>query len=615
MMLAKARDRLAFVADIRVGLVLVLALGMGSEFVSGSSVQLWSFVLINVLIAQSINLLTGVAGQISLGHAAFLGIGAYTSALLMKTWGVPLPLSLVAGTLLSAASGWLLSFAAGRVREFYLAMMTLGFGMIFYELIREWNGVTGGVAGLSGVPAPSLKTLDFFGIAMGPAAYFQFMLAVTAVVMWQLRNLLTSPYGRAFFAIHASEVAAGSIGVARVGTKREAYTLSAALTGLAGGFYAHLVGYLGPESFGLHRSVEALVMAVVGGLGSLSGPILGAILFTYLPEKLQFFADWQFMVYGLLLMVSFVLLPKGLAGLLLPRSRYIKVSAQADAKKLASDRSGIAGKTAAGTSAVPGAAPLLVAKDIALSFLGLRALDGVTLEIRAGQIIGLVGPNGSGKSTLVNVISGIYHPNAGIVTFEGKPITGLHDHEVARLGVLRTFQDPRLVPAFTVRENVLLGMHRLYRQGRVAAALNLPSAQREEAEMLVRVTEALTLAGLTALADMPVKDLPYGDQRMVELSRVLVADPRVVLLDEPAAGLSEGELVRLADVIRALKGRGVSVVLIEHHMDFLDDLVDDVVVLDAGRMIYHGGMEGMYRNPAVIAAYLGTEGRPEVPHA
>lgn len=615
MMLTKVRNRIAFIADPRVVLVLVLALGIGSEFASGSTVQLWSFVLINVLIAQSINLLTGIAGQISLGHAAFLGIGAYTSALLMKTWGVPLPVALVAATLLSAAAGWLLSFAAGRVREFYLAMMTLGFGMIFYELIREWTAVTGGVAGLSGVPAPSLKTLSLNGFAMGPVAYFQFMLAVTAVVMWQLGNFQTSTYGRAFFAIHASEVAAGSIGVARVGTKREAYTISAALTGLAGGFYAHLVGYLGPESFGLHRSVEALVMAVVGGLGSLSGPVLGAIVFTYLPEKLQVFADWQFMVYGLLLMVSFVLLPKGLAGLLLPRSRYIKVSAQAGAEKLASHRSGVESKTAAGASTASGTAPLLVAKDIGLSFLGLRALDGVTLEIRPGQIIGLVGPNGSGKSTLVNVISGIYRPNAGVVTFEGKPITGLHDHEVARLGVLRTFQDPRLVPTFTVRENVLMGMHRLYRQGRVAAALNLPSAQREEAEMLARVNEALALAGLTGLADMPVKDLPYGDQRMTELSRVLVADPRVVLLDEPAAGLSEGELVRLADVIRVLKGRGVSVVLIEHHMDFLDDLVDDVVVLEGGKMIYRGGMESMYRNPAVIAAYLGTEGRPEVAHA
>lgn len=615
MMLVEVRVRLAFVADPRVGLVLVLALGIGSEFASGSSVQLWSFVLINVLIAQSINLLTGVAGQISLGHAAFLGIGAYTSALLMRTWGVPLPVALVAATLLSAAAGWLLSFAAGRVREFYLAMMTLGFGMIFYELIREWSAVTGGVAGLSGVPAPSLKTLSLNGFVVSPVGYFQFMLGVTAIIMWQLRNFLTSTYGRAFFAIHASEVAAGSIGVARVGTKREAYTISAALTGLAGGFYAHLVGYLGPESFGLQRSVEALVMAVVGGLGSLSGPVLGAIVFTYLPEKLQFFADWQFMVYGLLLMVSFVLLPKGLAGLLLPPSRCIKGSAQAVANKLASHSSGITGETAAGTNAVVGTAPLLVAKDIGLNFLGLRALDGVTLEIRSGQIIGLVGPNGSGKSSLVNVISGIYRPNAGIVTFEGKPITGLHDHEVAKLGVLRTFQDPRLVPTFTVRENVLLGMHRLYRQGRVAAALNLPSAHREEADMLARVTEALALAGLTGLADMPVKDLPYGDQRMTELSRVLVADPRVVLLDEPAAGLSEGELVRLADVIRVLKARGVAVVLIEHHMDFLDDLVDDVVVLDAGKMIYHGGMEGMYRNPAVIAAYLGTAGRPEVTHA
>lgn len=619
-MLTSLREKLAFLANPQVAFLLVLALGVGAEFASESTVQLWSFVLINVLIAQSINLLTGVAGQISLGHAAFLGIGAYVSALLLKTWGVPLPLAIVAATLLSAAMGWLLSFAAGRVREFYLAMMTLGFGMIFYELIREWTGVTGGVAGLSGVPAPSLKTLKFLGIAIGPVAYFQFMLAVTAVVIWQLRNLLTSPYGRAFFAIHASEVAAGSIGVARVATKREAYTLSAALTGLAGGFYAHLVGYLGPESFGLHRSVEALVMAVVGGLGNLSGPVLGAIVFTYMPEKLQFFADWQFMVYGLLLMFSFVLLPKGLAGLLLPRANYIKLSAQA-AARLSSAKGAVVsspGETVAlgktDRTALAGA-PLLVAKDIELSFLGLRALDGVTLEIHPGQIIGLVGPNGSGKSTLVNVISGIYQPNRGTVTFEGRTISGQYDHEVAKLGVLRTFQDPRLVQSFTVRENVLLGMHRLYRQGRVAAAFNLPSAHREEAQMLARVNEALELTGLTALADMPVKDLPYGDQRMTELSRVLVADPRIVLLDEPAAGLSEGELVRLADVIRVLKEQAVSVVLIEHHMDFLDDLVDQVIVLESGKKIYSGDMEGMYRNPAVVAAYLGKAGRPEVAHA
>ena len=184
-----------------------------------------------------------------LGHAAFLGLGAYSSALLMKVVFVPWPLAVCAGMLLSALFGWLLSFAAGRVKEFYLAMMTLGFGMIFYEMIREWTGMTGGVAGLSGIPSPSLKSLKIFGVYINPATYFQILLVVTAFVLWQLKNFLASTYGRAFFAIQASEIAAGSIGVARTGTKREAYTLSAAITGLAGGFYAHLVAYLGPESF------------------------------------------------------------------------------------------------------------------------------------------------------------------------------------------------------------------------------------------------------------------------------------------------------------------------------------------------------------------------------
>jgi branched-chain amino acid transport system permease protein len=606
------KAKLAFIGHPIFGLALVVALGIGAEFASGSTVQIWSFVLVNVLIAQSINVLTGVAGQVSLGHAAFLGIGAYASALLARKFGVPVPIGLVCATLLSAASGWLLSFAAGRVREFYLAMMTLGFGMIFYEMIREWTGVTGGVAGLSGVPSPALKTLKFFGHSVGAVGYFQFVLAVTAIVMWQLRNFLTSRYGRAFFAIHASEVAAGSIGVDRVATKREAYTLSAALIGLAGGIYAHLVGYLGPESFGLHRSVEALVMAVVGGLGTLSGPILGAIVFTYLPEKLQFFADWQFMVYGLLLLLSFVMLPKGIAGLLLPRSRYIKPSAR---KASALKSQGQGPQVSQDLVRPDTTQPLLKVNNVALSFLGLRALDGVSLEIGQGQIVGLVGPNGSGKSTLVNVISGIYRPSEGSVAFDGRSIVGLRDHVVARLGVLRTFQDPRLVKSFTVRENVLLGVHRLYSQGRFAAAFDVPSARREEASMLRKVSEALEVVGLIALADQPVRDLPYGDQRMTELCRVLVAEPRIVLLDEPAAGLSEGELGRLADVIRILKRRGVAVVLIEHHMDFLDDLVDEVVVLESGKLIYRGCMEDMYRNAAVVSAYLGTEGRQEVANA
>ncbi|HYH39041.1 MAG TPA: branched-chain amino acid ABC transporter ATP-binding protein/permease [Azospirillum sp.] len=577
---------------------LVLALGVAAFFVSSSTVQIWSFVLVNVLLAQSINLLTGVAGQISLGHAGFLGMGAYASALLMKSLGLPLPASLLAAALLGAASGWMLSFAAGRVREFYLAMMTLGFGMIFYEVVREWTSLTGGVVGLSAVPSPTLRNLSLFGLKLDEVGYFQFMLAVVALVVWLLRNFITSPFGRSFFAIHVSEIAAGSIGVPRAATKRHAYTLSAALAGLAGGFYAHLVGYLGPETFGLHRSVEALVMAVVGGLGTLSGPLLGAIVFTYLPEKLQVFAEYQFMVYGLILLLSFVLLPRGLAGLLLPRTRFIKAVAP------------VAPAPAAPTSVVAPPAwqgPLLRAEGVAINFQGLRALDRAGIELKPGQILGLVGPNGSGKSTLVNIISGIYRPDEGRVLFEGQSITGLPDHKVARRGVLRTFQDPRLVPSFTVRENVLLGAHRLYRQSQAAAALALPGALKEEARMLGEVDRVIAMAGLEPIADTPVRDLPYGDQRMTELSRVIVARPRLVMLDEPAAGLSEVELERLGRLIRHLKAQGVGVILIEHHMDFLDDLVDTVVVLDSGRVIYEGGMAGMYRDPAVVAAYLGGE--------
>ncbi|PWC73746.1 branched-chain amino acid ABC transporter permease [Azospirillum sp. TSH58] len=581
----------------------MLALGVAAEFVSGATVQIWSFLLVNVLLAQSINLLTGVAGQISLSHAGFLGIGAYGSALLMKNFGLPLPLTLLAGAAMGALSGWLLSFAAGRVREFYLAMMTLGFGMIFYEVVREWTSVTGGMMGLSGVPSPGLRTLTLFGWSVGPTAYFQIMLAVVAGVVWLLRNFVTSPFGRAFFAIHVSEVAAGSIGVPRARTKRNAYMLSAALAGLAGGFYAHLVGYLGPETFGLHRSVEVLVMAVVGGLGTLAGPVLGAVVFTYLPEKLQIFAEYQFMVYGLILLLSFVLLPRGLAGLLLPRPRFAKDVAPLPVPP-------------PDPPAASGSGPLLSAEGVSISFLGLRALDNASVTVGAGEILGLVGPNGSGKSTLVNIISGIYRPGDGRVTFDGAAITGLPDHAVARRGALRTFQDPRLVPAFTVRENVLLGGHRLYRQNPLAAALNLPGTLREDAAMLGRADAIIAMAGLSHLADTPVRDLPYGDQRMTELSRVILADPRLVMLDEPAAGLSEVELQRLGGLVRHLKERGVGVILIEHHMDFLNELVDRVVVLDSGRVIYQGGMAGMYRDPAVVAAYLGTETHPgEAVHA
>jgi branched-chain amino acid transport system permease protein len=592
--------------------VVLLALWFWPASADRGTVQLLSFVMLNILLAQSINLLTGIAGQISLGHAGFFAIGAYGSALMVKSLGFPVVAAIVAGTLITTLVGWLLAVPAGRVKEFYLAMMTSGFGLLCFEIAKEWNNVTGGVMGLSGIPSPTLKSLNILGFDIDGVNYFRVLLVVTAVVLWLLRNFVQSHHGRAFFAIHTSEIAAGSIGIAQGRTKRRAYAISAALAGLAGAFYAHLVGYLGPDSFNIMRSVEVLVMAVVGGIGTIIGPILGAVMFTYLPEKLQAFAAYQFMVYGLILMVMFLLFRKGIAGAIAEPARFIAPRAlqgmgtPGGSGTVASGLASTSGASRADSTGEP-ATPVFEVRDLGRRFAGLVALDSVSLALRPGRITALIGPNGSGKSTLVNVASGIYTPSNGQVLFEGQDIGGKPNHEIAGLGVVRTFQDPRLVPSFTVRENVLLGAHLRYKSSMLASALRLPGVLKEEQAMLARAAEVMEVAGLTAVADQLLESLPYGYRRLTEVARAVMAEPAVLMLDEPAAGLSEGELGQLASVIRYIKGQHKPVLLIEHHMDFVHDIVDDVVVLDSGRVIYRGNMQGMRRDPAVIEAYLGIQ--------
>jgi branched-chain amino acid transport system permease protein len=616
-------------------IAVLLALWFVPASADRATVQLLSFVMINILLAQSINLLTGIAGQISLGHAGFFAIGAYGSAVLTKSAGLPVILAVPCAVALAALAGWLLAIPAGRVKEFYLAMMTAGFGLLTYEILKEWTDVTGGVMGLSAVPSPTLKNLVVLGVRLEALDYFRVLLVATAVVLWLLRNFVQSMHGRAFFAIQASEIAAGSIGISPGVAKRRAYTISTAIAGLAGAFYAHLVGYLGPDSFTIQRSVEVLVMAIVGGIGTIVGPILGAMLFSWLPEKLQAFAAWQFMVYGLILMGVFLLFRKGFAGAIAEPARFVPARALRDVLAAQGSSGAATGaaassanattapstaRTAAGvpTGSMAGAgtpagdsdadaAPIVEVRDLTKRFAGLVALDGVSLALRPGRITALIGPNGSGKSTLVNVVSGIYTPSAGQVMLRGREIGGRSNPEVAAAGLVRTFQDPRLVPSFTVRENVMLGAHLKHRGSMLAAALRTPAMMREERETIARAGEIMAIAGLTAVADQLLESLPYGYRRLAEVARALMADPEVLMLDEPAAGLSEGELGRLAEVIRWVRGRGKAVLLIEHHMDFVADLVDDVVVLDSGRVIYRGDMQGMRRDTAVIEAYLGVQ--------
>jgi branched-chain amino acid transport system permease protein len=588
-----------------VGKIITLAILIAAPlFFTDSNVQLLIFWGINILLAQSINLLSGFAGQISLGHAAFYAIGAYTSAVLMIRFGLPIFTTLIVAAVLNAVVGFLLSIPAGRVKEFYLAMMTLGFGFMIQEIAKEWASVTGGVMGLSGIPSAKLGTLTLFGMKANLVIYYWFVLAIVVIIMWLLRNFVQSFYGRSFLAVHRSELSAASIGISPGKVKQLSYMLSAAIAGIAGALYASLMAYIGSDTFGMMQSIEILIMGVLGGFGTLIGPVLGAAFLTFVPNKLQFIQDYQLMIYAALLVISFIFIPKGFAGLLnirTPLQKGVKVGPLKNKNVKEFNNLKASQNQQNQTSA-----PLIIIDNVTKDFGGLRALDGVSLTLSTGKILGLIGPNGSGKSTLVNLISGVYPVTEGTVQFGSKDITSRETQWIARHGVIRTFQDPHNVPNMTVRENLLLGTHRLFQSNIIRCSLNTKQSLSEEQQMLERVEEVMQLCNLTENAELLVGNLPYGIQRMVEVARAILAEPKLLLLDEPAAGLSESELEELSRLLRYVKNRGIAVILIDHHIEFVTELVDEIVVLDSGEVIYSGSVEGMQSDQQVIRAYLGV---------
>lgn len=571
--------------------------------ISDTYIQLFILWGINILLAQSINVLSGFAGQISLGHAAFYGIGAYFTALAMIEFNLSLIIIIPLAFLVNCFFGFLLSIPAGRVSEFYLAMMTLGFGFIVNEIFKEWSSVTGGVMGLSGIPSPQLGTLSILGININLTGYYWLVLLLVFILLWMTGNFAKSFVGRSFLAVHQSELSASSIGISTGNTKKLAYTLSAGIAGVAGALYAPFMGYIGPGTFEMMKSIEILVMGILGGFGTVIGPVLGAGFLTYISNELHVFKEYQMMVYALLLVVSFIIIPKGFAGLLKIRTKLYKdYSSLIDSSNISDTQSNTRASNLQKTDE-----PLLSIIDIEKNFSGLKALDKVSLNLYKGEIVGLIGPNGSGKSTLVNLISGIYSVSSGKILFKGKDISNYQCHLVARQGIIRTFQDPQNVATMTVEENLLLGKHRMYTTGVFKSVLNSKRSIREEREIMVLVKGIINLANLNQYKGKQIEYLPYGIQRIVEVARAILNNPEVLLLDEPAAGLSETELETLIKLINYAKNNGVSIILIDHHMDFINQLADRVVVLDSGKEIYSGSVEEMQRNDRVIEAYLGVE--------
>jgi branched-chain amino acid transport system ATP-binding protein/branched-chain amino acid transport system permease protein len=543
-----------------------------------------------VIITAGLNVLAGFTGQISLGHAGFYAIGAYAAALFTIKAGWNPALASLAAVALAAFIGAAVAGAALRVSGPYLAMVTIAFGIIVEGILVEWVSLTGGPGGVFNIPKPTLR------------ASYWLILAVAALSLWLIANLRASAWGRACLAVRDSDVAAESLGLSAHYVRTVAFSVSAAFAGAAGALFAFLNGYISPDSFTLQASILYLLALLFGGMGFTAGPVVGGLVLTLLPELLTRLADYRLILYGGLLLLSIYWLPAGLVGALTRGRPRRHLEAPVTAAPVTETPRTAGAETAPATSD-----PLLRIEGVSVAFGGLAALAGVSLTVPPRGIHALIGPNGAGKTTLLNVLSGFIAPDVGSARLADRAIAGEPPHAIARLGVARTFQTAQLFAELTTLENVAVGVAGRRLGSVLAALLATPGARRRE-RVLAETAQALLAAmGLAEWADRPADALPAGLRRRMEIARALATRPRLLLLDEPAAGLSPAEIKGLDAQLTAVRDRGgPAIILVEHHMDLVMAISDRVTVLDDGRVIAGGSPEAVRRDPAVIEAYLGA---------
>ncbi|HET7792643.1 MAG TPA: ATP-binding cassette domain-containing protein [Rhizobacter sp.] len=546
------------------------------------------FVLANVallaIVGVGMNVLLGLTGQVSFGHVGFYAIGAYAVAILTSKAGLSFWLAWPLAVLLSGAAGWLLALPALRVKGPYLAMVTIAFGFIVEHGAVEWRGLTGGQNGLMGIAQPGL-----FGAVTGERAVAILALLAMAAALIGFAWLSRGTWGAAMRAVKDSETAAESIGIHPLQVKTVAFALSAALAGLAGGLFAPLSGFVTPSSFGFIQSILFVLVVVIGGGGSVLGPLIGAVIVGVLPELLSSLEEYRLLFFGGLLLVVLWVAPDGMVGML---SRW---------------------KRRIGADATPSAAQTLLtgaprerrgvrAEGLTRVFGGVRAVSELSLEAPPAAITSLIGPNGAGKTTALNMLSGFYAPSAGGFKLGEAALQGLAAYRVARSGVARTYQTSQLFATLSVEDNVALAVCR----GRLGPLLGAGAFRR--AEVRQRSRALLAACGYTGALDGPAGDLPHVDRRMVEIARALATDPDMLLLDEPAAGLSSEDTARLGALLRRIAQAGIGVLLVEHDMGLVMEISDRIVVLDAGQRLAQGTPAQVQADPAVRKAYLGEGG-------
>ncbi|WP_051516928.1 ATP-binding cassette domain-containing protein [Herbaspirillum sp. RV1423] len=555
------------------------------------------------LCASGTNVLVGYAGQKSLGQAGLFAVGAYTAALastllLLDPW-----LALLAAVVVSAVFGVVLALPSLRAKGPYLAMVTLAFGIVVEKIVTEWSDLFGGAQGIYGIQGPSIQGVPFSDIQ-----WVWLGLAMCLAVHLLLRGFLKGKFGRTFLAVQADEIAAGSSGINVYSFKVLAFVISAVTCGIAGALVAQQNQYINSDFVGFPLSIFILLLVLFGGAGMLYGPLIGAVLLVLIDAFLSRWPNLQHLVYGALLLFALYVLPKGLAGLggklFSHAGRGVPPSPCESATSAA--WSGLFGEAVTGDDM-----ELLSVHQLCKSYGGVKPAQNIDLSIRAGHIHALIGPNGAGKSTMINMISAVVQADSGNIRFLGKEVGKAAPHDVCGLGISRTFQNLRLFADLPVLDNVLIGRHSKIKSGFWSSLLNLPSAQREERRARVEALLILAWLGLSEYAQHPAGGLAYGLQRRVELARSLASHPRLLLLDEPAAGLNPLETAELGRLLVRIREAGITILMVEHHMDLVMNISNHVTVLDYGIKIAEGTPQEIQNNPVVIAAYLGAESDPD----